>query len=228
MGTTALLLLVPAAYLLGAIPQVYLLGRLTGRDVRKEGDLHQALWRASRPLGLVAILGDAVKGPIPVVVARLLGAEPWLVGAAGVAVVVGQMWPVFLPSTGGKGNSTGLPMALALAPGPSLVALVPILTSLLIRTVARLSGHYPLISGRPSNIFPLGMLAGFSLLPVAAYVMGEPVAVAVALLALWAALMFRRLTAGLRADLRVAPGKARAIINRLLYDRGLEEVSQGE
>jgi glycerol-3-phosphate acyltransferase PlsY len=168
------------------------------------------------------------KGPIPVVAARLLGTEPWLVGAAGVAVVVGQMWPVFLPSSGGKGNSTGLPMVLALAPGPLLVALVPILTSLLIRTVARVYTHHPLISGPPSNIFPLGMLAGFSLLPVAAYVMGEPVALVLSLLTLWATLMFRRLTAGLRADLRLAPGKARAIINRLLYDRSFEEFSQGE
>lgn len=228
METAALLLLLPVAYLLGAIPLVYLLGRVSGRDVRKEGDLHQALWRYSRPLGLMGILGDMAKGPIPVLAARLLGAEPWLVGAAGVTVVIGQMWPVFLPSTGGKGNTTALLMSLALASGPFGVALAPMLIGLLIRTAARFSAHRRLISGPPSNIFPLGMLAGFSLLPVAAYVMGEPVEVSLALLVLWGAIMLRRLTAGLRADLGLAPGKARVITNRLLYDRSFVEGPPGE
>lgn len=221
-----MLLLVPAAYLLGAIPQVYLLGRVTGRDVRKEGDLHQALWRASRPLGVVGILGDMAKGPVPVLAARLLGAELWLMGAAGVAVVIGQMWPIFRLSTGGKGNSIALPMVLALAPGPFVVALVPMLTGLLIRTVARLPAHGSLIAGAPSYIFPLGMLTGFSLLPVAAYVMGKPTEVVLALLVLWGSLLLRRLTDGLRADLRLAPGKSLVVIKRLLYDRSFDQVSQ--
>jgi glycerol-3-phosphate acyltransferase PlsY len=168
------------------------------------------------------------KGPIPVLAAWLLGAEPWLAGAAGVAVVIGQMWPVFRPSTGGKGNSTGLFMALALAPGPLLVALVPIVISLLIRTAARLLGRHSLLSGPPSNSLPIGMLVGFSLLPVLAYVMGEPTEVALALLALWAAIVFRRLTAGLRADLRQAPWKGQVIFNRLLYDRSFGEMPPGK
>ncbi len=219
----------PAAYLLGAIPQVYLLlGWVMGKDMRQEGDLHQALWRASRPLGVVGLLGDMAKGPIPVLAARLLDAELWLVGAAGVAVVIGQMWPAFRPSTGGKGNSTALPMALALAPGPFLVALVPSLIALIARMVSRLFTHSPPISGPPSYIFPLGMLAGFSLLPVAAYVMGKPTEVVVVLLVLWSAIMLRRLTAGLRADLRLAPGKGRVIINRLLYDRSFGDVPPGK
>ncbi|MDP6101607.1 MAG: hypothetical protein QGH66_09365, partial [Dehalococcoidia bacterium] len=82
--STALLLLVPSAYFFGGIPQVYLLGRAVGRDVRIEGDLHQALWGASHPLGVVGIVSDMAKGPIPVIAARLLGAELWLVGAVGI------------------------------------------------------------------------------------------------------------------------------------------------
>lgn len=215
----ALWLLIPGAYLLGALPQVYLLGRLAGRDLRPEGDLHQALWRASRTLGVAGVLGDMAKGSIPVLAARLLGAEMWLMGAAGVAVVVGQMWPVFLPTTGGKGNSIGLPMALALSPGPFLVAAVPIVVSVAIRMLSRLSTRQSPMAGPPSYSLPLGMLTGFTLLPLAAYAMGEAGAAVLAFLALWLLILLRRLTAGLRADLRVAPHKGRVILNRLLYDR---------
>lgn len=220
-------MLIPAAYLLGAIPQVYLLGKLVGRDLRQEGDLHQALWRASRFLGVVGILGDMAKGAIPVLAARLLGAEVWLLGAAGVAVVVGQMWPIFLPSTGGKGNSTALPMALALSPGPFLIASVPIVLSVATRLLSRLSTHQSPVAGPPSYSLPLGMLTGFTLLPVAANAMGEGLPVTLTFVALWAAILFRRLTAGLRDDLKVAPHKGRVILNRLLYDRSFLQ-SAGE
>ncbi|MDP6510255.1 MAG: glycerol-3-phosphate acyltransferase [Dehalococcoidia bacterium] len=221
----SLLLLVPVAYLLGAIPQVYLLGRMARRDVRKEGDLHQALWGASRPLGVVGIVGDMAKGPIPVAAAWLLGAKPWLIGTVGIAVVIGQMWPVFIPSTGGKGNTTGLFMAFALAPGLITVALAPILLSLIIRTAARKAGHHSVLSGPPSNSLPLGMLTAFSLLPLAAFA-AEGRATAITLTVLWSAILLRRLTAGLKADLQLSPGKSRVVINRLLYDRSAAELPQ--
>ena len=45
--------LIVASYLLGALPQVYLLARVRGLDLRKEGDLHIALWyKGGCPLGL--------------------------------------------------------------------------------------------------------------------------------------------------------------------------------
>jgi glycerol-3-phosphate acyltransferase PlsY len=198
---------------------------MAGRDVRKEGDLHQALWGASHLLGVLGIVSDMAKGPIPVVAARLLDAEPWLVGTVGIAVVIGQMWPVFMPSTGGKGNTTGLFMAFALAPGLIAVALAPILLSLIIRTAARRAGHHSVLSGPPSNSLPLGMLAAFSLLLLAAYALDGRVT-AITLTVLWTVLLLRRFTAGLRADLRLSPVKSRVVLDRLLYDRGTAEIPQ--
>lgn len=213
----------PASYLLGAIPQVYLLGRAVHRDLRKEGDLHQALWRASRPLGVIAILSDMAKGLIVVLGLKLLGAELWLVGFSGVGVVMGQMWPVFMPSTGGKGNSTALPVAAALSPGALLFALVPVIIGLVIRTSDRILVHHTIIAGPQSYVFPLAALTGFVVLPVAAYVMREPEEVTLTFLALLAAILFRRLSAGLRADVQQAPNKGKVVLNRLLFDRGFTE-----
>ena len=209
-----------AAYLLGTIPQVYLLGLVKGKDLRKGADLHAALWDTSRPLGAIGLLGDLLKGYIPVGVAGLLGLERWVWGAAGVAVVVGQMWPAFLPSSGGKGNSTGLPMAGGLAPVPLLLALIPVFGSLIIRTAGRRSQHDALITGPPSRVFPVGMLTGFALMPVAGWWLGEPLLeVTLPLLALFLAIVVRRLTAGLRADLKGASSSHRLLLNRFLYDR---------
>ncbi len=53
--------LIPAAYLTGAIPHLYLLGRLKGIDL--SGDLHMALWRrGGRRLGTLGFILELVKG----------------------------------------------------------------------------------------------------------------------------------------------------------------------
>lgn len=208
-----------ASYLLGGVPQVYLLGRLRGRDLRQEADLHLALWGMSRPLGALGILGDIVKGPIPVLAAQLLGLEAWVQAGAGLGVVAGQMWPPFLPGTGGKGNSTALPMALALAPLPLLLALLPILMGLGVRTIARQAQGHSWLSGPPSRSLPVGMLVGFASLPFWSWQQGERWEITLAFLVLFILTVVRRLTAGLRADLRDAPNKASVLFHRFLYDR---------
>lgn len=120
------LAIVLGAYLFGSLPVLYLLGRLRGYDLREEEDLHMALWRkVGRREGALGIIWDLGKGAICVLVAGAAGFSVPVVAAAGVAVVAGQMWPVFYQFDGEKGNSTGLAMALALAPMPLLVALIP-------------------------------------------------------------------------------------------------------
>lgn len=208
------------AYLVGSIPQVYYLGRLRGKDLRREGDLHLALWRTSRGLGLLGILADLAKGPLPVVAGRLWGLETWTVAVGGLAVVGGQMWPALMPSAGGRGNSTGLSMALVLTPLATLVAIIPILASLVVRSYARRS----LTGGPQSRSLPLGMLVGFALLPLASLPLaswwhGEPEAITLVLAGLFLAIVLRRLTVGLRQDLRLANSKGSLFLNRLLYDR---------
>ncbi|HEX8473930.1 MAG TPA: glycerol-3-phosphate 1-O-acyltransferase PlsY [Pyrinomonadaceae bacterium] len=117
---------VAIAYLLGSIPFGYLLVRLTkGEDVRASGSggtgATNVVRRAGKTVGVLTLVLDAVKGMSAVMLARWLlttdvSVDWWWIAAAGVAVVVGHVFPVWLGFRGGKGVATGLGVFLYLAP----------------------------------------------------------------------------------------------------------------
>jgi len=220
------LVLILGSYLLGSLPFMYIMGRLKGVDLREHEDMHIALWRnVGRIQGLLGVFLDFAKGAIVVVAARSAGFEPGWVGFAGVAAVAGQMWPVFMKFDGEKGNSIGLAMSATLATKASLIAMVVMATGLLIRTIPRLrqpnqsASERLKFGGPPSNSLPVGMAVGFAVLPLAAWVMGQPWEVIVAFVGLFVLIMVRRATAGISEDLRQPSGKRSMLLNRLLYDR---------
>ena len=113
-------LLLAVAYLLGAVPFAYLLVRLTtGSDIRQSGSGNvgatNAL-RANRFAGVLTLLCDAGKGALAVWLAQRHGGESWMPMAAGIAAIVGHMFPVFLRFQGGKGVATGCGAFVMLAP----------------------------------------------------------------------------------------------------------------
>ena len=220
------LALILGAYLLGALPIMYLMGRLRGIDLREQGDMHIALWRnVGRIFGFAGVIFDFAKGIIAILVARDLGFEPGWVAFAGVAAVAGQMWPVFLRFDGEKGNSIGLAMSGTLATKALLIALVPVATGFFVRTIPRFlqpnqSLDERLKFGGPQSLsLPLGMFIGFAVLPLTAWWMGQPLEVVLAFVALFVLIEVRRLTAGVKDDLRQHSGKKRMLVNRLLFDR---------
>ena len=103
------------AYLLGSIPAAYIVTRLaTGQDIRRLGSGNVGGNNVYRHVGLKAAIPVAIfdvgKGAAAVAIAHwLLEAplyEPHLfVLLAGIAVVAGHMWSVYLRFTGGKGLS---------------------------------------------------------------------------------------------------------------------------
>ncbi len=115
-----LVAMLSAAYLLGSIPTGLLLGRLCGVDVRKEGSGNIGatnLYRTvGRSVGVVTLIGDCLKGVIPVLAARhyLVPAEyaAWV----GLAAFCGHVFSVFLKFRGGKGVATALGVFLVLSP----------------------------------------------------------------------------------------------------------------
>ncbi|MEE8471135.1 MAG: glycerol-3-phosphate acyltransferase [Dehalococcoidia bacterium] len=219
--------LIVGAYVLGSLPLMYLLGRLHGINLREFDDMHIALWRnVSRVEGLLGITFDFAKGVIAVLAARALGFDAGWVAFAGVAAVAGQMWPVFFKfSDGERGNTVGLAMSGALATKAMLIALVFVLIGAAIRTIPRwLQSDQTLnerleLGGPPSLSLPLGMAVGFAVLPVSAWLMGQPLEVILALVVLFAIIMGRRLTVGVVEDLRQPSGKKIMLLNRLLFDR---------
>lgn len=220
------LALIVGAYVLGSLPFMYLLGRLNGIDLREYDDMHIALWQnVGRIQGYAGAGFDFAKGVIAVLVARAAGFDPGWVAFAGVAVVIGQMWPVFMKFDGEKGNTTGLAMSGTLATKALFIGLVPVTIGFLIRTAPRFWQRNQSMNDRlkfggpPSRSLPLGVALTFAVLPLTAWGMGQPLEVILAFVALFVLVMVRRVTAGVSKDLQQPSGKIGMLLNRFLFDR---------
>lgn len=230
--------LITGAYLLGSFPYMLLLGKAKGIDLSKEPDSHMALWhKAGRLEGFSGVLVDVLKGVIPIVIGFLLNFGLAAIAAAGVAALIGQMWPVFKKFDGEKGNTTGagiiltLTMFLTATNSPLaywvfIITAIPALTGFFIRTIPRFmtSGQTMderlKLGGPASNSLPLGMLIGFAVAPKASWLLNQPMEMTVAFLAMFILIALRRLTASLGADLKEPRTSTGSILlNRFLYDR---------
>jgi len=103
--------MIAIAYLLGSIPSAFIVGRLLkGLDIREAGDGRLGAAATYRRVGLAGgiIVGlmDLAKGAAAVFLTQFLGFPLFVVLLAGLAVVVGHNWSIFLRFKGGKGALT--------------------------------------------------------------------------------------------------------------------------
>lgn len=122
-----MLIALTLGYLIGSIPFALLLPRrATGVDVRRFGSGNlgatNVLRSAGPRLGLSVLALDAAKGISAVLLASRLGAGLGVVSAAGVASIVGHVFPVWLRFRGGKGVATTCGVFAILAPVATVVA----------------------------------------------------------------------------------------------------------
>jgi len=75
-----------------------------------------------RDRAALVFVGDLIKGLVPVLVARLAGAEPTIVALVAIATVVGSWRSIFLRFHGGRGVVTAAGAMLALEPRAVLLA----------------------------------------------------------------------------------------------------------
>ena len=106
-----------AGYLSGSVPYGLLLGKLFGAgDLRQKGSGNigstNALRVGGKKLGIATLLLDALKGAVPVLIAK--GVHPELTLIAGFGAFAGHLFPVWLKFRGGKGVAVGLGILLAL------------------------------------------------------------------------------------------------------------------
>lgn len=117
-----------AGYLLGAIPFGHIIGTARGVDLRTVGSGNIGAANAFRNLGRgwgLAVAGlDVGKGVLGAVIGRLLTDDPWPI-AAGAAVMVGAIFPVWMRFKGGKGVAAGAGVMVGLFPVVSAI-LVPV------------------------------------------------------------------------------------------------------
>ncbi|HWO94047.1 MAG TPA: glycerol-3-phosphate 1-O-acyltransferase PlsY [Dehalococcoidia bacterium] len=113
------------SYAYGAVPWGLVIARATrGIDIRDYGSGNIGFTNALRvlplPFALAVFALDLSKGVAPILLSRLVLDDAPLQASAGVAAIVGHVWPVFLRFKGGKGVATAAGGAFVLAPLPLL------------------------------------------------------------------------------------------------------------
>jgi len=122
-------LLIVLGYVLGSIPFAFIVARRWGHvDLRRSGSGNIGAANVFRTsgilIGLSALALDVAKGAIAVVLAQRLRAGSAGLTAAGIAAVIGHIYPIWLGFRGGKGVATACgafailtPLATAIASG---------------------------------------------------------------------------------------------------------------
>ena len=132
MSTTTVLLtlgMLAVAYVCGSIPSGFLIIKaVTGKDIREYGSGNIGMANAYRVGGavpaLLVLLGDALKGALPVLFAKwFLNLPDLSVVLIGLVAILGHDFPIFLRGHGGKGVATSLGVITALAPPVGLLAI---------------------------------------------------------------------------------------------------------
>jgi acyl phosphate:glycerol-3-phosphate acyltransferase len=123
------------AYLLGAIPFSYILGRtVKGVDIRQTGSHNigatNLMRCAGKALGITALILDISKGILAVSVIAVRFYNPSMMinphlfrVILGLTSVAGHIWTVFLRFKGGKGVATTIGVLLGLSPLVAILSL---------------------------------------------------------------------------------------------------------
>ncbi|MFX1478297.1 MAG: glycerol-3-phosphate acyltransferase [Promethearchaeota archaeon] len=103
-------------YLLGTILPAYWFGRLKGIDIREEGTKNAGTSNAFKVLGLAyaipTALYDTLKGLFAILIAFYLKTDFIFIQIAGLAAIIGHIFPFYLRFRGGQGVATAMGMLL--------------------------------------------------------------------------------------------------------------------
>ncbi len=197
------------AYLVGAIPSAYLVGRYSkGIDIREFGSgnvgASNVMAHIGKWTGLFQGLFDfAVKGALPVALAGLLDRSLAVQAATGLAAIAGHNWSPYLRFTGGRGVATAIGVVLGLWMWEEFLIIV--VTMAVIGWLMR----------RDTGLW---VLAAMLSLPVLALLFGRPVELLSASVGIAVLLMAKRLTANWE-PLPAGSQTLRVLAFRVLWDR---------
>jgi glycerol-3-phosphate acyltransferase PlsY len=158
------------AFMVGSIPFSWILGRYgAGIDLLKTGSGNPGatnLYRsAGWKWGIPALLLDAAKGFVPVLISRAVFPDtPGAAIVAATAAIAGHVWTPFLRFKGGKGVATAAGTFLALNPWLVLTAVVVFVVIValtryvsvgsIVGVLVAFAGSFllPLILGKPISV----------------------------------------------------------------------------
>lgn len=157
---------VALGYLVGSVPFAFLLARRRGVDLRHAGSGNVGAANVLRtrgvPAAVAAMCLDAMKGALAVLVAQRLTTGPATPTAAGLASIVGHIYPVWLGFRGGKGVATAAGVFGVLVP-----------------TALAIAGAVFVLAVSVTRYVSVGSIAGAITLAAAAAASGAPAAVVV-------------------------------------------------
>jgi glycerol-3-phosphate acyltransferase PlsY len=134
---------------------------MKGADPRKVGSGNigatNVMRAAGKATGVLTLVGDILKGFLPVIAAFVMGERGIIVAAVGLAAFLGHLFPVFLKFRGGKGVATALGVYLALDHFAVFLAVIVFVLILL---------KWRFVS--------LGSLVGVAVMPLLLYLLNAP------------------------------------------------------
>jgi glycerol-3-phosphate acyltransferase PlsY len=169
------LLFIVAAYLIGSLSFAVIVSKLMGLpDPRSFGSGNpgatNVLRTGRKAAAALTLLGDAAKGWVAVVLARMLapqfGLTEDIVLLCALAVFAGHLYPVFFRFQGGKGVATALGVLVGLNPWLGLACLA---TWLFMVKVFRISSLAALVTAILAPVYS-GLLLGWDTATVAVLV----------------------------------------------------------
>jgi len=174
------------AYLAGSIPFGLLIARVfRGVDIRQHGSGNIGATNVGRVLGakwgIACLVLDALKGLLPVSLLPQMLVEAGAANAgvvqviAGVATILGHMFPCWLRFKGGKGVATALGVVIVIGPWGSLAALAGFILGMLATRIVSVSSILAALAFAITQMVMLapGAFAG-SKLPVAIFSLVVP------------------------------------------------------
>ena len=146
---------VPIAYLFGSLSSAVIVSRILRLpDPREEGSKNpgatNVLRLGGKKAAVITLVGDMVKGLIPVSLASGLGSSQEILALVGLTAFLGHLYPVFFGFKGGKGVAT----ALGVLSGFSWVTGGGVLlTWLLVAFVSRISSLSALVAALLAPVY---------------------------------------------------------------------------
>lgn len=154
-------------YLIGSISSSIITARIMNLpDPRSLGSGNPGatnmLRTGSKKAAAITLLGDLLKGLIPLLIARWLGVDIIILCAIALAAVLGHMYPIYYGFAGGKGVATTLGVLLGLHWQLAVIWVV-----------------LWLVTAKLSGFSSLAALLAISVIPVCSYFLKLPLAITI-------------------------------------------------
>ncbi|NOT13216.1 MAG: glycerol-3-phosphate 1-O-acyltransferase PlsY [Methylococcaceae bacterium] len=148
-------LLIPLAYLIGSISSAIIICQIMGLpDPREQGSGNPGATNVMRIGGkkaaAITLLGDLLKGLLPVYAAKLLNAPVELLALTGLSAFFGHLYPMFFGFKGGKGVATSIGVLLGFS---YLLGIAFVATWLFMYKVGKISSLSALIASVLSPVY---------------------------------------------------------------------------